>query len=386
LDKIEIWNNVLMEYNKNKKGIYEEAIQKNIDTGMGVERTTTLLSGLTDNYKADMWKPIIQEIEHLSGKEYSKNKKEMRIIADHIKAAIFILNSGISPSNTEQGYVLRRLIRRAIMNLRKLDFIGTDLIWPIAEPIFKIYPEYNLDKNLIYKEIKKEEEKFEKTLEKGLKIFEKMSKDKKIDGKEAFLLFQSYGFPIEITTELSKEKGIKINTKEFEKELSKHQKLSRTATAGKFKSGLADHKEATTKLHTAAHLLMKSLKIVLKKEDLIQKGSNINSERLRLDFSFDRKLTKEEITKIENTINEKIKEAIPVIREEMTLKQAKKQGASGIFEDKYGEKVSVYTIGNFSKEICTGPHVKNTKEIGKFKIIKEQSSSSGVRRIRAIIE
>ena len=387
INNVEIWNDVFMQYNKNEKGKYEELKQKNVDTGMGVERTLAILNNLDDNYLTTAWQPIIKEIEHLSNKQYKKNKKEFRIIADHIKAAVFIINDGVIPSNTEQGYILRRLIRRTIMNLRKLGFTGTDLINPIAEEVFKIYSDdktLQKNKKTIFKEIKEEEIKFNKTLEQGLKRFHKLE-GKTISGKEAFLLFQSYGFPIEMTEELAKENKIKINTKEYQKELLKHQALSRTASAGKFKSGLADDTEKTTRLHTATHLLNAALSKVLKK-DIRQRGSNINSERLRFDFNFDRKLTDEEKQKVEALVNKKIKEAIKVVREELPLKQALKEGAHGEFGAKYPEIVSIYTIGNFSKEICTGPHVKNTKEIGKFKIIKESSSSAGVRRIKATVE
>ncbi len=387
---VEIGNDVLMQYEKDKNKNYKEAKQKNIDFGGGVERIISTLNGLEDNYLADYFLPIIKEIEELSKKSYKGNERIMRIIADHIKASVFIIADGISPSNTEQGYVLRRLIRRTIINLRKLGFVGTDLINPIAEKVFEIYDDYDIlkkNKEKIYHEINKEEEKFDETLEKGIREFEKIIKDnKEINGKSAFLLYQSYGFPIEITIELAKDKNIKVNLKEYEQELAKHQKLSRTATEGKFKSGLADNSEATTKLHTATHLLNQALRIVLKKQDIYQKGSNITSERLRFDFNFDRKLSSDEIKKIEDLVNEKIQEKLPVILKEMSLDDAKKYGAQGVFENKYGEKVKVYSIGNFSKEICAGPHVKNTSELGKFKIQKEESSSFGVRRIKAILE
>ncbi|MCA9487349.1 MAG: alanine--tRNA ligase [Nanoarchaeota archaeon] len=388
---LEIWNDVLMQYEKDKRGNYNEAKQKNIDTGMGVERTLTIINNLEDNYETEVWKPIIKQIEKLSDKKYSENKREMRIIADHLKAAVFILAEGIKPSNTEQGYVLRRLIRRAIRYGKQLG-ISTekDLTTPLVIEIIKIYPEYNLlkkNENIIIDELNKEEEKFERTLEKGLNLFSKLTKDKKhLTGKESFLLFQSYGFPIEMTLELSKEKGIKTSKEDFEEELKNHQKLSQTATKGKFKSGLADHSEKTTKLHTSAHLLLAALKKVLKDSNISQKGSNINPERLRLDFSFDRKLTGEEISEVEKLVNDQIKKEIPVSREEMTLEEAKKQGAEGAFEEKYKGIISVYTVGDFSKEICTGPHVKNTKEIGKFKIKKQESCGAGVRRIKAIIQ
>ncbi|MEK6757589.1 MAG: alanine--tRNA ligase [Nanoarchaeota archaeon] len=390
---VEIGNDVLMEFIKEDSGKYVPAKQKNIDFGGGVERTVAVLNGLEDNYLNDAFKPIIDEIEHLSGKKYGKNKEEtkaMRIIADHLKASVFIISDGVSPSNTEQGYVLRRLIRRAVMNLRKLGFIGTDLIYPIAEKIFEIYDDYaDLQKNKrnILRELENEELKFEKTLEKGLNVFEKMVQQKKsISGKDAFLLFQSYGFPIEMTKELATEKKIKVDDKSFEKELEKHQELSRTASAGKFKSGLADDSEATTKLHTATHLLLAALRTILKNEEIIQKGSNITPERLRFDFSFNRKLTEKELEEVENLVNAQIQKSCEVKRDEMSPEQAKKKGALGVFGEKYGEKVSVYQIEDFSNEICAGPHVKNTCELGHFKIKKEESSSSGVRRIKAVLE
>ena len=381
---VEIWNDVLMEYKKTKEGNYVESNQKNIDTGMGLERTVAVLNGLEDNYEAYMWKPIIEKIEEITNKTYKDHKKEMRIIADHIKAAVFIINDKVLPSNSEQGYVLRRLIRGTVRNLKK---IGVEKIKlkELAKEVFKIYDDYNMNEELILSELQKEKEKFEKTLDKGLRMFEKKTKDKKLEGKESFLLYQSYGFPIEMIEELAKEKGVEFNPEEFREEVKKHQELSQTASAGKFKSGLADHSEETTKLHTAAHLLLEALKRVLGRE-VEQKGSNITAERLRFDFNFDRKLTEEEKQEIEKIVNEEIKKSHEITREEMTLDEARKSGASGIFEDKYKGIISVYTIGDFSKEICTGPHVQNTKDMGTFKIIKEQSSSAGVRRIKAILE
>jgi alanyl-tRNA synthetase len=390
IKKVEIWNNVFMQYNKYSNGSYNHAKQKNIDTGMGVERTLAILDNVDDNYLTKIWKPIIKEIEKLSNKKYKGNEKSMRIIADHIKTAVIILAEEITPSNLEQGYVLRRLIRRAIRHLRLLgvDILNIDSTIEIAKPVFKIYQDYDLEKkkDFIFTELKKEEDRFQKTLDKGLREFEKMSKDKVIDGKEAFLLYQSYGFPIEMIQELAKEKKIKINEKEFEKELKKHQNLSRTATEGKFKSGLADNSESTAKLHTATHILNQALRQVLKKQDIYQKGSNITSERLRFDFNFDRKLTEKEKKEVEDLVNKVINKSLPINCEKMDLEKAKKQGIHGVFKHKYGAKISIYKITDFSKEICAGPHVNNTKELGHFKIIKEQSSSSGVRRIKAILE
>jgi len=399
---VEIGNDVLMEYQKNKEGKYKKAEQKNIDFGGGVERTVTVLNGLEDNYLSDSFLPIINKIEKITGKTYGEDYesiKAMRIIADHIKAAVFILADGITPSNSEQGYVLRRLIRRTIRYGRKLNL--KHFTKKIAYPIFTIYDDYKHlkeNKEKILKELEKEEEKFLETLGKGMNMLNKVIKNKKdLSGKEAFLLYQSYGFPIEITKEIAEEKGIAIDEKGFEIENKKHQNLSRTATEGKFKSGLADSGEETTKLHTATHLLHAALRTVLGK-DVQQKGSNITPERLRFDFVFNRKLTDLEKEEIEKIVNKAIKKKYPVNRKEVTPEKAKEEGALGFFEHKYGNRVSVYTIGTheetFSKEICAGPHVTNTSELGeihkgkrikhlKFRIIKEESSSAGVRRIKA---
>jgi len=388
INNIEIWNNVFMQYEKDSKGNYNLTKQKNIDTGMGVERTVAMLQGYDDNYLTDCFKPIIEKIEKISGKKYSEYKKEMRIIADHLKAAVFIIAEGITPGNSEQSYVLRRLIRRAIFYGKQ---IGLENFAPqIAEQVFKIYDDYQglkSNKKIILQEIEKEEIRFGLTLENGLNKFKKCVKENRnLCGKEAFLLYQSFGFPIEMIIEECKKNNIKFNLKNFEIEQKKHQELSRTATAGKFKSGLADNSEATTKLHTAAHLLLASLRQVLKNENIMQKGSNITAERLRLDFSFPRKLSEKEIQDVEDLVNAQVQKSCEVIREEMSLEQAKNKGALGAFEKKYREKVSVYSVGNFSKEICAGPHVKNTCELGHFKITKEESSSSGVRRIRGVLE
>lgn len=385
---VEIWNDVLMGYVKDSKGNYVLAKQQNIDTGLGLERTIAVLNELEDNYLSSCFKPIIEQIEKISGKPYKGNEKFMRIIADHLKASVFIIANGVSPSNTEQGYVLRRLIRRAIRYGRELGM--ENFTNKVAEPIFKIYDDYahlHKNKKKILEELKMEEEKFNETLEKGINKFNKLILEKKgLSGKDVFFLYQSFGFPFEITMELAKEKKIKINEKEFKQEFEKHQELSRTATAGKFKSGLADNSEKTTKLHTATHLLLAALRTILKDDSIIQKGSNITSDRLRLDFSFARKLTDEEIKKVEDLVNAQIQKFCEVKREEMSPAEAKKKGALGIFDDKYQEVVSVYTIGEISKEICAGPHVKNLCELGHFKIQKEESSSAGVRRIKGVLE
>lgn len=326
---------------------------------------------------------------------YGKDKQEtksMRVIADHIKASTLILAEKVTPSNTEQGYVLRRLIRRAIRHGKTL-MMQNNFTKQIAEIVINMYQEdykeLKDNKKFIFDEIEREENRFRETLASGLRFFNKVLEETKgntISGKNAFLLYQSYGFPIEMTQELAAEKSLKINMQEYKEEYEKHQMLSRTAAEGKFKSGLADHTEETTKLHTATHLLNQALRIVLKKPDLHQAGSNITGERTRFDFTFDRKLTPEELKQAEDLVNQKIKEKLEVKKEEMTLEQAKKSHAQGVFEHKYGDKVFVYSIGNFSKEICAGPHVKNTSELGHFKIIKEEASSAGVRRIKAILE
>jgi len=386
---VEIWNDVFMEYNKTEKGRYEPLKQKNVDTGMGVERTLSILNGFEDNYLTEVWQPIIKQIEKLSNKPYKKNERTMRIIADHIKASVFIIADGITPNNTGQGYVLRRLIRKSIREGKKLGI--ENFTSKVSEPVFKIYKNYlelKKNKKLILQELKEEEKRFNLTLEKGLKEIKKMSLGRsihtKISGKEAFLLYQSYGFPIEMIRDVAIETGTDVDEKAFNLELKKHQSLSRTAAKGKFSSGLADNSEATTRLHTATHLLNEALRHILGK-DVRQKGSNITPERLRFDFNFPRKLTSEEIKKVEGLVNKKIKENLKVTSKEMPLKKALKSGAQSEFHVKYPEVVSVYSIGNFSKEICTGPHVKNTKEIGKFKIVKEESSASGIRRIKAVV-
>ncbi|MEK6846998.1 MAG: alanine--tRNA ligase, partial [Nanoarchaeota archaeon] len=392
---VEIGNNVLMEYIKDEKGKYKTSEQKNIDFGGGLERTLAAMNKLDDNYLTDIFKPIIDKIESISHKEYENHKKEMRIIADHTKASVFIISDGISPSNTEQGYILRRLIRRAI-RYGKLLNIEINFTTKIAEPIFDIYSDYKdlqKNKNLILTKLDEEENKFRKTVEKGIRQFEKIAINQKIiDGKKAFLLFQSYGFPIEMTAEMAKEKKVKVDVKSFHEEYKKHQELSRSTSAGKFKSGLADHSEKTTRLHTATHLLNEAMSQVLGPE-VAQRGSNITPERTRFDFTFSRKLTDEEVKKVEDVVNNIINKKLELKREDLTLEKAFKSGAKGEFGHKYPDIVSVYTIidlkdkrGYFSREICTGPHVKNTKEIGHFKIIEQDSVSAGVRRIKAIVE
>lgn len=386
---VEIGNNVLMEFTKNEEGKFIPAKQRNIDYGGGVERTIAVLNNLKDNYLTESFFPIIKEIEKMSKKDYNKNKREMRVIADHLKAAIFIISDGVVPGNTEQGYILRRLIRRAVRYGQSIG-IKENFSSKFVDTLIEIYPDYpelKKRRNNIITELEREENKFRQTLERGINIFDKITKDKKeISCKDSFLLYQSYGFPVEMIEEECKTRKIRFSRKEFDEECKVHQELSRTAAEGKFKSGLADNSRETTRLHTASHLLLAAIRKILNDNSIHQKGSNINAERLRFDFNFPRKLTDEEIKEIEKEVNLNIQKGCEVIREEMTLDEAKKRGISGVFEHKYGEIVSVYAIGECSKEICTGPHVKNTCELGKFKITKEESSSSGVRRIKAILE
>jgi alanyl-tRNA synthetase len=384
---VEIWNNVIMQYNKTTDGKYEPLKQRNIDTGMGFERTLAILNGFDDNYQTDLFLPIIQKIEALSGKKYTDDKKSFRIIADHIRSAVFMLGDprGIAPSNKDQGYILRRIIRRAIrfgklLNIQ--DKFCVDLAEVIINAYKQDYPELEANKDFIISELTKEEEKFSKTLTKGLKEFAKL---KTIDGKTAFVLFSTYGFPLEMTEELAKENNIKINKKEFEAEFKKHQELSRTASVGMFKGGLADDSEMATKYHTATHLLHQALKDILG-EHVEQRGSNINEQRLRFDFVHPKPMTDEEKKKVEDIVNQQIEFGLEILCEEMSVAEAKKQGAIGIFSDKYGERIKVYKIGKFSNEICGGPHVDNTNKLGHFRIKKEQSSSAGIRRIKAILE
>jgi len=383
----EIWNDVFLEYDKKADGSFKTLKQKTVDTGMGVERAAAMLQGKKIVYDTEMFAPIIGKIKDNAK---NQNKKSIEIIADHLKASTFILAEKITPSNLDQGYILRRLIRKSIRHFRLLGIEKENFTSEIAKIVIQTYKDsyskLNENKSFILDELKKEEEKFKRTLETGLREFNKLAKGEKITGKQAFILFSSYGFPIEMTEELAKEKNIELNKKEFEKEFEKHQELSRKGAEKRFKGGLSDSSEQSKKLHTATHLLNAALRIVLKNNNIIQKGSNITSERLRFDFNFDRKLTKEELKQIEDLVNEKIKESIPVKKEEMTLEEAKKRDAQGVFEDKYKQKVSVYTIGDFSVEICGGPHVNNTNELGNFKIKKEESSAAGIRRIKAVFK
>jgi alanyl-tRNA synthetase len=418
---VEIWNNVFMEYKKIAEGKYEPLTQKNIDTGMGLERTVAVLNGYKSVYETELFKPLLDMIEKKSGKKYKGNERVFRIIADHMKAAIIILGDKnlVVPSNVGQGYVLRRLIRRATVHAYKLgikigeEIFATPFVRAVIEMYRFKYPELELNGPRIYVELNKEYIKFSQTLEGGLrelnKIFDSYlirhgkrglkqlgvtdlsdidSVDPILTGKNAFNLYSTYGLPIEVIKDFMIERDLIFGEnfeKEFNEEFIKHQELSRTASAGKFKGGLADASEEVKKLHTATHLLHTALRKVLG-EHVEQRGSNITAERLRFDFSHSEKMTSEEIKKVEEIVNEEIKKSAPVICEIMPVDKAKEKGAIGLFGDKYGDMVKVYSIEGFSKEICGGPHVQNTGELGYFKIVKEEASSAGTRRIKAVLE
>ncbi len=390
---LEIWNDVFMQYNKKEDGSFEPLRQKNVDTGMGLERTVCVINGLGSVYETDVFEGAIRCIESLSGKKYGaddETTRAIRIVADHVRTATFMLGDqiGVTPSNVDQGYVLRRLIRRAIRFMRSLGIGKGEMVKLAAHYVdfyAEVYPELAENRQKIMDELTKEEEKFSRALEQGTKEFERAAAKAQngvIDGQTAFRLYDTFGFPIEMTVEFAKEKGLAVDTEGFREKFAEHQKKSQLGSEQRFKGGLADHSEKTTKLHTATHLLQAALRKVLG-DEVAQKGSNITEERLRFDFSFSRPMTKEEIAETQKLVNEAIQRKMPITCEEMTVEEAKAQGAIGLFGDKYGEVVKVYTMGDFSKEICGGPHASNTGDLGEFVITKEQSSSSGVRRIKA---
>ncbi len=391
---VEIWNDVFMQYEKKSDGTFVELPKKNVDTGMGVERITSVLEGKLDNYESSIWQNVIAKICELSKKEYvGEYQKSMRIIADHIRTAVFILAdpAGIKPSNTDQGYILRRLIRRAIRHARILG-IDSNSSWEceIAQIILNQYDKYYVElkdnAEVVLKELAIEKVKFTRTLEKGLRKFSEFTKNgENITGEVAFHLFDTYGFPLELTKELASENNLSVDEEGYEKMFKEHQEKSRTASAGKFKGGLAGNSEVETKYHTATHLLNAALKIVVGPE-VHQKGSNITDERMRFDFSCDHKLSDEELNQAETIVNNWIKEGLDVKCEQMPKEEAIKSGAECMFIEKYPDVVTVYSIGDISKELCGGPHVANTSVLGTFKIIKEESSSSGVRRIKAVLK
>lgn len=393
---VEIWNNVFMEFYRNEKGEFENLSQKNVDTGMGLERTLCMLNGYKTVYETDLFADVIKLIEELSGKRYGDDEsvtKAMRIIADHIRTATFIMGDdhGIAPSNVDQGYILRRLIRRAYRFARVIGLDAAALIMVSKKFIDKyktVYTELERNNERIVKELSAEIDRFAKTLENGLKELEKVLKfvqGSTLNGKTAFRLYDTFGFPIEITQELAAEQGYSVDIEGYHKAFADHQIKSSQGAEQRFKGGLADAGEATTNLHTATHIMLACLKRVLHDDTIQQRGSNITSERLRFDFNYDRPLSEEEKMAVQTMVNDVIKRGIEVVCQEMTVEEAKAEGATGVFESKYGESVKVFTIGDVSKEICGGPHAKNTRDLGKFEIKKEQSSSAGVRRIKAVL-
>ncbi len=393
---VEIWNNVFMQYNKTKEGTFEPLKQKNVDTGMGLERTVCMLAGVGSVYETDFFSDVIAMLEEMSGHSYKESEsvtKAMRIISDHIRTATFIMGDerGVTPSNVDQGYVLRRLIRRAVRYARVIDLDAKRLIEISDKYVSKygdVYPELCENKAKVLSELETEIDRFTRTLENGLKELYKVLKyvnGDTLNGKTAFRLYDTYGFPIEMTEELAKEEGYKVDIEGYHKAFEEHQKKSQAGAEQKFKGGLQDNTELTTNLHTATHIMLQSLKRVLG-EEVNQKGSNITAERLRFDFNFSRPMTKEEIEKVENMVNDVISKDLAITCEEMTVDEAMKKNAIGVFGSRYGEIVKVYSIGDFDVQICGGPHAERTGILGKFKIVKEQSSSAGVRRIKAVLE
>ncbi len=393
---LEIWNDVFMQYNKTADGQYVPMAKKNVDTGMGLERTVCTLNGCKTVYETDAFTNIIAKISELSGKHYDDDEattKAFRIVADHLRTSTFIMGDprGVSPSNVDQGYVLRRLIRRAVrfgMGLGMPEGFTAEIGKVVINQYAEVYPELKQNENFVLEQFKLEETRFARTLRQGEREFEKavsrMGENKVIDGVVAFNLYATYGFPIEMTRELAKEHGLTVDEAGFEKHFAEHQKSSHAGAEQRFKGGLADSSAQSARLHTATHLLHAALRRVLG-DEVAQKGSNITPERLRFDFSFGRKVTKDELAQVEALVNEWIKADVPVVMTETTVEEAKKEGAIGLFESKYGERVRMYTMGEYSKEICGGPHASHTGELVSFKILKEESSSAGVRRIKAVI-
>ena len=396
---LEIWNDVFMQYDKQADGSFLPLKQKNVDTGMGLERTISVLMGAKSVYETDLFADILAKIGEISGKTYGESEevtRSMRIVADHMRTATFIIGDdrGVTPSNVDQGYVLRRLIRRAVRHGMQLgmpeNFTG-EIAKVIINQYRDVYPELTRHEAFILEQLLLEEQRFQRTLKQGMREFEKVTtamqgRSTVISGRSAFKLYDTYGFPIEITVEMAREKGFTVDEEGFHERFREHQKLSQAGAEQRFKGGLADTSEETAKLHTATHLLHAALRKVLGGEaEVAQRGSNITAERLRFDFSFPRKVTPDELKEVERLVNEAIAAGVDITCEEMTVDEAKAQGAIGLFESKYGERVKVYTMGQFSKEICGGPHAKNTGDLKSFKILKEESSSAGVRRIKAVI-
>ena len=392
---LEIWNDVFMQYNKTADGKFEPLSQQNVDTGMGLDRTICTLQGKASVYDTDAFTGILAKIAELSGKNYTDDPdttRSFRIIADHVRCATFILGDekGVTPSNVDQGYVLRRLIRRAVRYALRLGIPEQSLQYIAKAAIAQYrdaYPEIGRHESRIITELNLEEERFSRTIRQGLKEFEKLQSrltGKMIDGLSAFHLYDTFGFPIEFTLELAHENGLEVDTKGFDEAFRKHQEISGAGAEQRFKGGLADSGEATAKLHSATHLLHAALRKVLG-DEVAQKGSNITAERLRFDFSFSRKVEDDELKEVERLVNEAIDANAEITCEEMSVEEAKAHGAIGLFESKYGNVVKMYAMGSFSKEICGGPHAGNTGDLGRFEIQKEQSSSAGVRRIKAVL-
>ena len=394
---LEIWNDVFMQYNKTADGQYVPMAKKNVDTGMGLERTVCTLNGCKTVYETDAFTNIIAKISELSGKHYDDDEattKAFRIVADHLRTSTFIMGDprGVSPSNVDQGYVLRRLIRRAVrfgMELGMPEGFTAEIGKVVINQYAEVYPELKQNENFVLEQFKLEETRFARTLRQGEREFEKavsrMGENKVIDGVVAFNLYATYGFPIEMTRELAKEHGLTVDEAGFEKHFAEHQKSSHAGAEQRFKGGLADSSEETARLHSATHLLQAALRKVLG-EHVEQRGSNITAERLRFDFSHEEKMTPEQLKQAEDLVNDAIRRDLPITCEEMSVEEAKKSGAMGLFENKYTANVKVYTMGDASKEICGGPHASHTGELGHFRIVKEESSSRGVRRIKAVLE
>ncbi len=392
---LEIWNDVFMQYNKKADGTFEPLSQKNVDTGMGLERTVCVLNGKKSVYETDLFENILGKIAELSGKTYASDEettKAFRIVGDHMRTSTFIMGDdrGVSPSNVDQGYVLRRLIRRAVrygMGIGLPDGFTGEIAKVIIAQYQDVYPELKRNEKFVLEQLSLEETRFARTLKQGNREFDKLCErlqGGQIDGQNAFHLYDTFGFPVEMTVEVAKERGLTVDMDGFNECFKKHQQLSQAGAEQRFKGGLADSSEQTARLHTATHLMHRALRTVLG-EEVAQRGSNITADRLRFDFSFGRKVTKDELAEVSRLVNEAIEANEPITCVEMTVEEAKAEGAIGLFESKYGELVKVYTMGSYSKEICGGPHASNTGELESFKIQKEESSSAGVRRIKAVI-
>lgn len=391
---LEIWNDVFMQYNKTAAGTFEPLSQKNVDTGMGLERTIAVLQGASSVYETDLFAPILSAIEQSSGKAYGQDEettRAMRIMADHLRTATIILADvrGVTPSNVDQGYVLRRLIRRAVrfgLMLNMPEGFPASIAEVVLRTYATAYPEMAQKKDFVLAEMSKEEQRFSRTLRQGIKEFEKAASKAQgqIDGVTAFHLYDTYGFPVEMTVELANERNLTVDVEGYAASFKQHQEISAAGAEQRFKGGLADNTQETARLHTATHLLLAGLRQLLG-DEVLQRGSNITAERLRFDFSFSRKMTPEEVSQVQDFVNAQIAKEMPITCQEMTLEEAKNMGAMGIFESRYDTRVKVYAIGDVSLEICGGPHAENTKDLGTFTIQKEESSSAGVRRIKAIL-